>query len=104
MRGPYLVRYRFEEEFRGYLPVASHPLEVTLEQGAALKMPPIPSSMLLGCAPCPYCKNPGAGMCGCDALICLLDEPPSQVLCPCCQKRATLSRGEDDFSINQCAG
>jgi uncharacterized protein YegL len=104
VRRPYLMRYRLIEEIQAYQPVVSHPLESTIDQGRGFEIPAINSSMLLGCPPCPYCSNPSAGMCSCNALMCLPDEPTPRVLCPCCLKQITLASGGGEFSVNQSAG
>jgi len=104
VRRPYLMRFRLNEELQAYRPIASHPLDTTIEKGPGFDLPAINVSQLMGCAPCPFCQNPGAGLCGCDALLCLPDEPSPTVLCPCCLKRITLTRGTDEFAINQSAG
>ncbi|WP_422924728.1 VWA domain-containing protein [Singulisphaera sp. PoT] len=104
VRRPYLVRYRLDEEVEGYMPVAAHVLESTIDEGKGFEVPPINSSLLLGSFPCPYCSNPHAGMCSCRALFCLPDEVNPSVTCPRCLSRITLGQTGEDFAINQSAG
>ena len=101
---PYLMRFRLDDELQAYLPVTSHPLDASTESGPGFNLPPINVSDLMGCAPCPYCRNPTAGVCECDALLCLPAEPSSSVKCPACSKQITLTRGGGEFTINQSAG
>lgn len=104
VRRPYLMRFRLEREYGGYVPVASHPLETTLEDKAPFELPALNSSMLLGCPACPYCSNPAAGVCSCEALMCAPAETPAKLLCPRCLKQITLGSGGGEFAINQSAG
>ena len=104
LKRPYLMRFRLFPGTQMYEAVQSHPLETTLEQAASFKIPPINASQLMGCPPCPFCQNPVAGVCGCEALICVPDTPVVQVMCPKCLQNITLGQGGGDFTISQSAG
>ena len=101
---PYLMRCRLVREMQRYEPVMSHKLELSQDQGGGFDVPPINASMLMGCPPCPYCFNPLVAVCGCDAVMCLPENPPRVVICPCCENHMHLQVADDDFSIRQSAG
>ena len=74
VRRPYLMRYRLDEEMQGYLPVASHPLESTIDKGPGFVVPPINSSQLLGCPPALTATTRARG-CAAAMLLCVPDDP-----------------------------
>lgn len=100
---PYLMRYRLVPEMQRYEPLKAHKLEVSDEVGG-FDVPSINVSMLMGCPPCPYCFNPLVAVCGCDAVMCLPENPPREVTCPRCEQQMPLEAADDDFSISQSAG
>ncbi len=70
---PYLMRFSLLEGIGRYKAVAAHPLD-ELDEGDEM-LPPLSSSMLVGCPPCPYCENQSASLCRCGAIFC--DAPNS---------------------------
>ncbi len=104
VRRPYLARYRRDEIYNMYAPVAVHELESHFDEGPQVAMPQVNVSELMGGLPCPYCQNPAAGLCACDALICTPAEPKGDILCPKCLNRCSFGGPAGDFSINQSAG
>lgn len=104
VRRSYLMRFRMHEQHPVYVPVRSHELEASFEEGAGDQNASIDSSRLAGCPPCPYCENPGAALCECGTLMCTPAESPVEVLCPSCLVKNTFSTGGDSFSIEQSAG
>jgi uncharacterized protein YegL len=101
-RQPYLMRYSLNQYGEYYDPVVSHPLE-EFEPGDADTLPPINSSLLNGCPPCPYCRARGAGMCACGGLLCDYPNPDGSVTCPGCGSR--LGRGGDgSFDVKRTQG
>jgi len=97
------MRFRLVEEYGRYLPVTAHPMESSIDEGPGFELPPIHSSLLLGCPRCPYCGNEAAGVCGCEAILCTPSEPPESIRCPRCLALLSLG-GYGDFEINQSAG
>ncbi len=94
---PYLVRYRLEESAECYVPVRTHPVdEEYLAASGGSPALSISSHQLCGVLPCPHCPNPGAGACGCGALMCAGDE--GSYLCPGCHARVHLG-GPGEFSL-----
>jgi hypothetical protein len=70
-----------------YTVIASHPLPEFNDEDAEL-LPPINSALLRGVPRCPYCLNPGAGLCGCGTLFCAGD-PSQGIECPGCHRFLT---------------
>jgi uncharacterized protein YegL len=98
----YLMRFARRPYDDRYEAIASHPLEA-IEKGDADLLPPINSSLLDGCPPCPYCENPGAGMCPCGTLFCVGPDVRGPVNCPSCN--ASLSGGRGGaFDIKRSQG
>lgn len=98
---PYLLRFVLEPGDGRYHAAASHALP-ELEKGDADALPPIQSSALAGCPPCPWCEAEGAGVCGCGTVFCIPDGA-SALFCPACG--VDLDRGErSEFSIARSAG
>ena len=105
-RKPYLMRYRFEEQFGVYLPVASHIMETEGGGGReSFTLPKISSEQLDGCPPCPYCHAPGAGSCGnCGTIFCSDPRGFEDVVCPGCQatlKRRSPNEQQGSFQVRQ---
>ncbi|MEO6753925.1 MAG: VWA domain-containing protein [Chthoniobacteraceae bacterium] len=105
-RKPYLMRYRFEEQFGVYLPVASHVMEMEGGGGReSFALPKISSEQLDGCPPCPYCHAPGAGACGtCGTIFCSDPQGFEDVVCPGCQttlKRRGPNEQQGSFQVRQ---
>jgi hypothetical protein len=105
-RQPYLMRYRFEDEYGIYVPVASHVVE--LGEGGereSFALPPIDSSQLDGCPPCPHCNAPGAGACGtCGTIFCSDPRGIEDIICPGCQttlKRRSPNERQGSFQVRQ---
>jgi uncharacterized protein YegL len=99
---PYLMRFARRPYDDRYEAIASHPLEA-VEKGDADLLPPINSSLLDGCPSCPYCENPGAGMCPCGQLFCVGPDQRGPVICPGCSTQLTGGRG-GDFDIKRSQG
>jgi hypothetical protein len=99
------MRYRFEDQFGVYLPVASHIMEMEGGGGReSFALPKISSDQLDGCPPCPYCHAPGAGACGtCGTIFCSDPLGMEDVVCPGCQ--TTLKRRPNEqqgsFQVRQ---
>lgn len=104
VRRSYLMRYRLHDEYAVYVPVRSHELEATFEEGGGFENSSIDSSQLAGCPPCPYCENPGAALCPCGTLMCTPEGSPVEVLCPSCLVKSTFTAGGDSFTIEQSPG
>jgi uncharacterized protein YegL len=100
---PYLMRYVYVSEYEIYQPVAAHPLE-DLEEGDEAMLPPINSSLLNGAPPCPYCENPGAGMCSCGALFCVSGKEQGPTMCPKCGTLLTGGSEGRSFDIQRTEG
>lgn len=98
---PYLMRYAREPDGNRYIAKASHPLDDV--GGGGGDLPPVDSSALLGCPPCPYCGNPCAGVCGCGAVFCNPAHPEGPVTCPQCNAQLTAGDG-GGFKVKQSAG
>ena len=104
---PYLIRYRFDDRYSVYTPIAAHTLEDPGSSAGIMNLPTVNSSVLDGAWPCPYCKNTGAGSCGnCGTVFCSAG-PNSQepVICPGCgnQLSTRVSSGQG-FQVRQSAG
>ncbi len=105
-RQPYLMRYRYEEEYGVYLPVTSHRME---SEAAASRetfaLPPISSEQLDGTPPCPYCAALGAGSCSnCGTVFCNDLRNFNDVVCPGCQnvlKSRSPNERQRSFDIRQ---
>jgi hypothetical protein len=98
------MRFRLIPGTDRYEAVKSHKLEPSMGKGGGFQVPGINVSRLMGVPPCPYCANPAVGVCGCDAVMCLPEEPIATVVCPSCEKQISLSDGGGDFTVNQSAG
>lgn len=98
----YLMRYLREPHQDFYTAVCAHQLEGAEEEGSG-HAPAISSSVLNGVAPCPYCENPGAGACGCGAILCCSPTDTSMV-CPCCHEQVMMGYSAGDFDIRQVEG
>lgn len=98
---PYLMRFILDPRDGRYHAAASHAL-AGLEKGDADALPPIQSTALAGCPPCPWCEAEGAGVCGCGTVFCI-PAGTSALFCPACG--VDLDRGEQtEFSIARSAG
>jgi len=97
------MRYQLIEEYQKYIPVASHRLEVS-EEGDADLLPPINSSLIVGCPPCPYCENPGVLVCSCGALFCDGGSTTGGVICPTCNVQIQTITEEGSFDIKHIQG
>lgn len=84
----YLMRFRWDEGYQAYAAVASHRLE-NFSADDASALPPIESSQLLGCPPCPHCGSPSAAVCPCGCLLCLRLGSTEAVRCPGCGAQLT---------------
>ncbi|HJT77291.1 MAG TPA: TerY-C metal binding domain-containing protein, partial [Gemmataceae bacterium] len=88
---PYLMRFARAPQGDAYVAVRAHPLDAVEDDGDG-GVPPVRSSQLVGCPPCPYCDNTAAGLCGCGAILCAPGAAEvTTVTCPRC--RQTLSFG-----------
>jgi hypothetical protein len=60
---------------------------------SALDLPKVDSSLLDGCAPCPFCESAGVIFCPkCSTISCLSDPPPARVVCAGCRNVGTIER------------
>jgi len=101
-RRPYLMRFVRREYEELYDAVAAHPLEA-LDESDAESLPPINSSLLLGCPACPYCENRHTGVCPCGALFCAPDNT-SPIVCPRCGAQLGGGTGSSEFEISRTQG
>jgi len=101
-RRPYLMRFTLIQEDGRYIAESSHPVD-EMEKGDADMLPPIHSSQLLNCPPCPYCEHRSAGMCRCGVLFCDDGRDEGPRACPGC---GTLLMGmrEGSFDVRQTEG
>ncbi|MBA4064896.1 MAG: hypothetical protein C0501_14515 [Isosphaera sp.] len=99
---PFLMRFGRRPWDGRYEAIASHPLDV-LESDAGDFLPPINTSMLDGCPPCPHCENPAAGACPCGTLFCNAVNPKGPVVCPTCRAQLTAGGG-GSFDIRRSMG
>jgi len=105
-RKPYLMRFARRGQSERYVSLCSHPLEVFEDDGGEY-LPAIHTSMLDGCPSCPYCENPGAGMCECGVLFCAAGAREQVVTCPKCSRQLTLCAGGEGgagFDVQQSQG
>jgi len=100
---PYLMRFLRESDGPYYIANASHPLEETDDENNMSDLPPVDSSCLLGCPPCPYCGNPRAGLCPCGTLFCNAETPEGVILCPKCNNTLAIG-GTGAFKVNRSDG
>jgi uncharacterized protein YegL len=117
-RKPYLMRYVRQDFGDFYVPKAAHPLDDEEgDNGNGMELPPIKASLLDGCPPCPYCENPGAGLCPCGTVFCNEHDGRGAIICPSCQRELGFGRQEtagastppsgsepDDFEVRPSAG
>jgi uncharacterized protein YegL len=99
---PYLMRFVTAPDGVHYTAKAAHPLE-DASQGGGGDLPPVDSSLLMGCPPCPYCGNPRAGMCPCGTLFCNSGKPDGPLICPQCNAQLTAGGG-GGFAVRQSTG
>ena len=105
----YLIRYRFDPSFGCYQPIKTHRLSDEDAQGSGQgRLPDIPSQLLNGASPCPWCEQPGAGSCGnCGTIFCSDSGNKTDTQCPGCGN--ILRKGlQDDsgsgFNVRQSGG
>lgn len=94
-RGAYLQRFSFNADARRYVTRGAHAMvgDDALAGGSALDLPKVDSSLLDGCAPCPFCESAGVIFCPkCSVISCLSDPPPSRVVCAGCRNVGTIER------------
>ncbi len=101
-RKPYLMRFARRPYDGRYEAIAGHVLDV-IEEGDADLLPPINSSLLDGCPPCPYCENPVAGMCPCGTLFCTSPDHRGAIVCPGCNAQL-YAGGPGNFDIKRSMG
>ena len=101
-RKPYLMRFARRAYDGCYEAIASHPLE-EIEAGDRDLLPPINTSKLDGCPPCPYCNNPQAALCPCGVLFCVSPNQRPPVVCPGCKSELSAGGG-GNFDINRSMG
>ncbi len=99
---PYLMRYTRREYEERYDAVGSHPLAF-VDEGDEELSPPINSSLLIGCPPCPYCQHRHTGMCPCGTLFCS-PETLTNIVCPKCDASLGPGPSESSFKIQQTQG
>jgi uncharacterized protein YegL len=104
-RKPYLMRFARRANGDRYVSLCSHPLDVFDEDGGEYT-PSINTSMLDGCPSCPYCENPGAGMCECGTLFCASGSLEQVITCPKCGNQLMLrgDGGGGGFDVQQSQG
>jgi uncharacterized protein YegL/DNA-directed RNA polymerase subunit RPC12/RpoP len=104
-REPYLMRYRYEDEFGIYLAVAAHKMDAETTARESFTLPPISSDQLDGAPPCPYCGSQGAGSCGsCGMVFCSDPNGFGDIVCPGCQhtlKRRSPNEKQGSFQVRQ---
>ncbi|WP_050026294.1 VWA domain-containing protein [Verrucomicrobium sp. BvORR034] len=71
---PYLMRYRWEPDYRVYIPAASHIMDAEtcdFSTRGGTGLPAVNSQEVDGCPPCAHCGNQSAGSCGnCGTVFC----------------------------------
>lgn len=105
-RRPYLMRFRYLDDFGVYSPVTSHPMdEECLETRDGFALPAISSDQLNGAPPCAYCGAGSAGSCStCGAVFCREPNSFEQITCPGCQnvlKSRSPNERQQPFDIRQ---
>lgn len=105
----YLMRYRFDPAFGCYQPSKSHRLSDEDAQSTSQgHLPDIPSQLLNGAPPCPWCENPGAGSCGnCGTIFCSDPHDNKDTQCPGCGnklKRGPRGDSGSGFNVRQSGG
>lgn len=98
---PYLMRYAKQGGI--YHAIAAHKLD-TIEPGDADQLPPINTSQLSGCPPCPYCENGEVFVCGCDTIFCFSTKDHASAACPSCKSRVEGDFGYAHFDIRRAEG
>ena len=101
-RKPYLLRYARRDWDDRYEAISAHALP-HLESDASDFLPPINTSQLDGCPPCPYCENPVAGLCPCGTLFCNAENPAGPVVCPTCREQLRSGHG-GSFDVRRSMG
>lgn len=99
----YLMRFARRGEEDRYVALCSHPLEEEEEDGGE-SLPPINTSLLDGCPPCPYCDSPVAIMCDCGTLMCWSGSPRDILTCPTCHAQGMPGEGQTGFDIDRVQG
>ncbi|MEZ5943514.1 MAG: VWA domain-containing protein [Planctomycetaceae bacterium] len=100
---PYLMRFRRDEYGGTYQAFASHPLQPEELEGSMGEASSINTSQLMGVPECPHCHAPGAGACGCGAILCVA---PNQMRfeCPRCHQQCEMGGGGEGFDVRQSQG
>lgn len=103
-RGLYLTRYIYSDDHGLFAAAAVHKLEPDFLADGTADLPPVPSEMLRGGFPCPYCASTSWINCGgCERIFCASDDVPEHVTCPSCQASLTLSTSSS-FRLKRSAG
>ncbi|MGL6076681.1 MAG: TerY-C metal binding domain-containing protein [Fimbriiglobus sp.] len=100
---PYLMRFARRPYDSAYEAISAHKME-QLESDAGSQLPPVNSSDLDGCPPCPYCENPIAGACSCGTIFCSKPNDRGPIICPGCKEQLTMSGGGESFDIRRSMG
>jgi uncharacterized protein YegL len=102
----YLMRYTFIDEHRVYLCTNAHKLpDDFFSEGTDDSASAIPSDLLYGSAPCPYCRNAGWGQCGnCGQISCNPDPLPPQIQCPTCEHILRTDGGNNSIEVARARG
>lgn len=97
---PYLMRYHLDEDAEAYDPVRTHRVdEDYFAGGTAETSLSVSSRHLMGVLPCPYCRAPGAGSCGCGQLMCA-SQGQGPVDCPSCNESVEFSDEGGAFDLS----
>ena len=101
-RSPYLMRYRWADDYSAYISVSSHRLNLEGDGGRGdMQLPAISSSELAGVPACPYCESKSAGRCAsCGGLFCVDQDDAAAVVCPHCANSLDLQEG-GSFEVDQ---
>jgi uncharacterized protein YegL len=103
-RQPYLLRYRFDDEYGVYRAAGAHTMDVENPNAReSFALPPISSDMLVGGSPCPHCGSEAIGSCGnCGAVFCCDMDGDGKIICPGCQRPLSMKpAGDEPFDIRQ---
>ena len=100
----YMLRYILNEQYRVYEAKLAHELPEDFFAEGTYEAPAVPSDLLYGSIPCPFCGNPSWAQCGtCKSLMCAPNTMPDEVQCPSC--KTVLHGGSNgEFNVSRSSG
>lgn len=99
---PYLMRFTKREGSDRYMAVSSHRLE-KLEGDDRKSLPPVDTSKLEGCPPCPYCESQGCVVCECGTVSCFSGKE-GNVICLSCNREGNVGTAGGTVKVRQSLG